>query len=108
MSILDQAMRTRDASIDEVDVATWRLTASDFTVVNDGGRLLTLAERIAELKQAKPVSSPTAHTQERVTMFANGTGATRRYRCGATLWPDVWVKSTSGWQVLAAQAGTHT
>ena len=101
---LVQAARARDAAIDKVDVATWqRFTAPEFTVVNDAGRLLTLAERITELKQSKPVASPTPCGQERITMFANGTAATRRYRCGATWWLDVWVKSASGWQALAVQ-----
>ena len=101
---LVQAVRARDTAIDKVDVATWqRLTASEFTVVNDTGRLLTLAERIAELKQTKPVASPTPCGQEKFTMLANGTAATRRYRCGATWWLDVWVKSASGLQALAVQ-----
>jgi hypothetical protein len=101
---LVQAVRARDAAIEKVDVATWqRFTASEFTVVNDAGRLLTLAERITELKQTKPAPSSTPCGQERITMFANGTAATRRYRCGTTWWLDLWVKSASGWQALAVQ-----
>ncbi len=101
---LVQAVAARDTAIDKADLATWqRLTASQFTVVNDAGRLLTLAERIAELKQTKPAAKPTPCSQEQFTMFANGTTATRRYRCGATWWLDVWVKSASGWQAVAVQ-----
>jgi hypothetical protein len=101
---LVQAVWARETAVDKVDVATWqRLTASEFTVVNDAGRLLTRAERIAELKQTKPVASPTPCGQEKFTMFANGTAATRRYRCGATWWLDVWAKSAAGWRALAVQ-----
>lgn len=101
---LVQAVAARNAAIDKVDVPTWqRLTGSQLTVVNDAGRLLTLAERIAELKQTKPAANPTSCSQEQFTMFANGTVATRRYRCGATWWLDVWVKSASGWQAVAVQ-----
>jgi len=100
---LVQAAHARDQAVDKVDVATWeRLTAPEFTVVNETGHLLTRAERIAELRKAKPAPSPIPCGQERIAMLANGNAAVRRCLSGVW-WTDVWVKSGTGWQVVAVQ-----
>ncbi len=99
-----QAARARDEAIDKVDIATWeRLTATNFTVVNDIGRFLTRAERIAEFKNAKPAASPSVCGQEQIVLFANGAAATRRCLTAGSWWLEVWVKSASGWQAVAVQ-----
>jgi hypothetical protein len=105
---LVQAARARDQAIDKIDVATWdRLTAPDFTVVLETGRLVTRAERIVEFKKQKPVTTPSVCAQERIVMFANGNAATRRCVDGGIQWLEVWAKSPSGWQTVAVQ-GTPT
>lgn len=101
---LAQAARARDLAIDKVDVTTWeRLTAPDFTVVNETGRLLTRTERIAEFKKMKPAASPSTCGQERIVMFASGNAATRRCLSEGNWWIEVWAKSGSGWQAVAVQ-----
>lgn len=101
---LVQAAQARDQAIDKVDVAAWeRLTAPDFTAVNETGHLFTRADRIAKLKKTKPGTLPTSCGQERITMFANGSAALRRCLTGGNWWIDVWAKSASGWQVIAVQ-----
>src|SRR5689334_7805631 len=75
---LAQAIKARDQTIDKVDLATWeRLTASDFTLVDEKGRRLTRAERVSEFKKATPATTASICGQQRTTMFAGGTTATR-------------------------------
>ena len=105
---LVKAIKARAEAVDKVDVATWeRYTTSRFTVVQPTGNLLTRADRVAELKQAKPAASPTPCTSERITMFAGGVGATRRCLDAAgAWWLEVWTKAGSQWEVVAVQGTT--
>jgi hypothetical protein len=101
---LVQAMRARDQAVDKADVAAWeRLTAPEFTNVTETGHLLTRAERVAELKNTKPATTPSICAQEQITMFARGSAATRRCLDGGVWWISVWAKSDSGWRVIAVQ-----
>jgi len=48
---LREAMRARDRAVALADAVTWdRLTADDFSVVQENGVFMTKAERLAELK----------------------------------------------------------
>jgi hypothetical protein len=101
---LREAFRLRDQAIDKIDVATWvRLTAPDFTVVTEKGRLLTRAERIEVFKSDTPAASPSVCAEERITMFANGNAAVRACRSGDTWWNETWEKAASGWRAVAVQ-----
>jgi hypothetical protein len=99
---LRDAMRARDEATRKKDVATWdRLTTADFTVVDETGKLLTKAERIAELKTEKPEGPPVVQ-DEQVTRY--GDTIIRRYRNRLGAWVlTVWVKDGSTWRVAAAQ-----
>jgi hypothetical protein len=104
---LVKAIQARSDAIDKVDTATWeRFTTSRFTVVNPDGRRLTRAERLTELKQAKPAATPSACGSERITMFAGGTAATRQCLDGGNWWLEVWTKTGQQWQVVAVQGTT--
>ena len=101
---LSRAVKARDVAIDKVDVAAWeRLTAAEFTVVNESGHFMTHAERLAELRKAKPNATPSECAQQKVTMFANGTAAVRRCLAAGVWWTDVWTKTSVGWQAIAVQ-----
>ncbi len=104
---LVKAIQARSDAVDKVDAATWeRFTTSRFTVVGPDGRRLTRAERLAELRQAKPAATPSACSSERITMFAGGTAATRQCLDGGTWWIEVWTKTGQQWQVVAVQGTT--
>ena len=101
---LVQAAKSRDAAIDKVDVPTWeRLTAAEFTTVDETGHFMTRAERLAQFKKGKPSATPNTCTQPKFTVFASGTAAVRRCLDGGVWWTDVWAKTSSGWQVVAIQ-----
>ena len=52
---LQKTMDERDHAVSNIDVATWdRLTADDFTLVDNTGTFMTKAQRIAQLKTEKP------------------------------------------------------
>ena len=101
---LVEAVRARSQAVDKADVPAWeRLTAPEFTNVTETGRLLTRAERVAELKKAKPAATPSTCAHEQITMFAKGNGATRRCLDNGVWWIAIWTKSDSGWRVVAVQ-----
>ena len=98
---LAQAMRDRDQAIDKADAATWdRLTGDDFTVVMETGRLMTRAERLAEIRKAKPIGLQPCQ-RERLHVY--GDTAIERCRHGNIRVMTVWVKSQSGWRAAAVQ-----
>ena len=102
---LREAMRARDQAVAKADAATWdRLTVDDFTVVFQDGRMLTKAERLAEMKQQKPAELTPAE-QEQVKRY--GDTVVRRFRrttsSGDFRSIEVWVKDAQGWRVAAVQ-----
>ena len=52
---LQKTIDERDQAIAKVDAATWdRLTADDFTLVDETGAFMTKAQRLAQFKTQKP------------------------------------------------------
>jgi hypothetical protein len=99
---LVKAAHDRDEAVDKADSATWdRLTTPDFTLVDDSGRFMSKAERIAEIKASKPAASTNPCQQEQFQVY--GSVATRRCRDRNTWWLESWVKSDEGWRVAAIQ-----
>jgi hypothetical protein len=100
-----KAARDRDQAVDKADAAAWdRLTTDDFTVVNETGRLLTKAERIAELRKQKPDPSLSPCQQEQIKVY--GDTAVRRCLDSGVRVIEVWVKSIAGWRAAAVQVTT--
>ena len=101
---LQKTMDERDASIAKIDVATWdRLTADDFTLVDDTGAFMNKAQRLAQFKTQKP--TPFVAPQ-RVQVKKYGDAYVRRFLSG-NLWVlDVWVHQPAGWRVAAVQTTT--
>lgn len=101
---LRDAIRARDESIAKADASTWdRLTAPSFTVVGEDGRMMSKAQRLAELKKQKP-GPFVAPTQEQVNRF--GDTVLRRFRAGDIWVLDVWVREQGSWRVAAVQVTT--
>ncbi len=99
---LVKAAHDRDEAVDKADTATWdRLTTPDFTVVDDSGRSMSRAERIAEIKGTKPAASPNPCQQEQFKVYGNA--ATRRCLDRNAWWLESWVKSDQGWRAAAIQ-----
>jgi hypothetical protein len=100
-----KAARDRDQAVDKADASAWdRLTTEDFTLVDETGRLLTKAERIAELRKQKPDSSLSPCQQEQIKMYSDT--AVRRCLDSGVRVIEVWVKSTAGWRAAAVQVTT--
>lgn len=99
---LKDAMRARDGAVDGADAATWdRYTADDFTVVRADGRVMTKAQRLAELRQEKPRAA-TPPSDEHLSRYGNT--VIRRFRSGDLRVLDVWVYDPAhGWRVSAVQ-----
>jgi hypothetical protein len=52
---LQKTMEERDQALTKADAATWdRLTADDFTLVDETGTFMTKAQRLAQIKTQKP------------------------------------------------------
>ena len=101
---LQTAMKTRDEALAKVDAATWdRLTTDDFTVVTADGKLMTKAERLAQLKTEKPM---TRGPKEQLQIKRYGDAFVRRFRSGDIWVMDVWTKDPQGWRVGAVQVTT--
>jgi uncharacterized protein (TIGR02246 family) len=99
---LRQAMEQRHQAIGDADAEAWdRLTADDFTVVGADGRLLTKAERLAELRSQSPAPLA-APEQEQIQSF--GDVVVRRLRTGDLWVLESWVRSQHGWRVSSTQA----
>ena len=101
---LRDAIRARDEAIAKADASTWdRLTAPSFTVVGEDGRMMSKAQRLAELRKQKPEPF-VAPTDEQVNLF--GDTAVRRFR-SRDLWIlDVWLREQGNWRVAAVQVTT--
>jgi uncharacterized protein DUF4440 len=99
---LQKTMDERDHAVSNIDVATWdRLTADDFTLVDNTGAFMTKAQRIAQLKTEKP----TPYTApQRVQIKRYGDAYIRRFLSDGSLWVlDVWIRQGNTWRVAAVQ-----
>jgi hypothetical protein len=98
---LQKTMDERDQAIAKLDAATWdRLTAQDFTLVDETGAFMTKAQRLAQMKTQKP--SPFTAPQ-RVQIKRYGDAYVRRFLTGDVWVLDIWVRQPNGWQVAAVQ-----
>lgn len=101
---LQKTMDERDQAIAKVDAVTWdRLTADDFTLVDETGTFMTKAQRLAQFKTQKP--SPFTAPQ-RVQVKRYGDSYVRRFLSGDIWVLDIWVRQPSGWRVAAVQVTT--
>ena len=101
---LQKTMDERDPSVAKIDVATWdRLTADDFTLVDDTGAFMNKAQRLAQFKTQKP--TPFVAPQ-RVQTTKYGDAYVRRFLSGNIWVMDVWVHQPAGWRVVAVQTTT--
>ena len=102
---LQQTMRERDRAVTQADATVWdRLTADDFTLVTEDGKFMTKAQRLAELRQQRPETSPAPPQQVQVKLYGNM--AVRRFRAGNIWVMDIWNKQAQGWRVVAVQVTT--
>src|SRR6266850_1458192 len=77
---LQRTMDLRDQAVAKVDAATWdRLTADDFTLVDQTGTFMTKGQRIAQIKTQKP-TPPTPPQQVQVKHY--GDAYVRRFLSG--------------------------
>jgi hypothetical protein len=99
---LQQAIQARDAAVAKQDAATWdRLTMPDFIVVRPEGILMNKAERLAQLKTAKPEARPKPKQEQ---FIRHGDTVLRQLQeANGTLWIDVWVKDGQTWRVASSQ-----
>ena len=122
---LARAAEVRDHAIQTGDMVVWgQFTAAEFTVVDRAGRLMTRAQQLVQLRSIQGVElrgqpliyingirvDGVAEPGESSACFdlifvlsANGTVATRRCHTDAGLKLEVWTKTNSGWQAIAAQ-----
>ena len=101
---LQKTMQERDQAVDKADAATWdRLTADDFTLVDEAGTFMTKAQRLAQIKTQKPTPST---APQRVQVKRYGDTYVRRFLSGDLWVLDVWVRQPAGWRVAAVQVTT--
>ena len=102
---LQKTMEERDQAVAKADAAAWdRLTADDFTLVDETGAFMTKAQRLAQLKTQKPA---TASAPQRVQIKRYGDTYVRRFLDGQGEWVlDIWVRQPTGWRVAAVQVTT--
>ena len=101
---LQKTMEERDQAVAKVDAATWdRLTADDFTLVDETGAFMTKAQRLAQIKTQKPAPST---TPQRLTVKRYGDAYVRRFLSGNIWVLDIWVRQPAGWRVAAVQVTT--
>jgi hypothetical protein len=98
---LKKTMQERDQAVDKADPVVWdRLTADEFTLVDETGTFMTKAQRLTQLRTQKP-SVATPHEREQVT--GQGDVYIRRFLSGGQWVLDVWVRKPAGWRVTAVQ-----
>jgi hypothetical protein len=97
-------MRARDRAVALADAVTWdRLTADDFSVVQENGVFMTKAERLAELKTQKPGTETPAQREQ---IKAYGDAYVRRFISGDVWVLEVWARDARGWRAVAVQVTT--
>jgi uncharacterized protein DUF4440 len=78
---LQKTMEERDQAVAKADAAAWdRLTADDFTLVDETGTFMTKAQRLAQIKTQKPTPST---APQRVQVKRYGDAYARRFLGGA-------------------------
>ncbi len=98
---LRKAMQERDQAVNKADAVTWdRLTADEFTLVDETGTFMTKAQRLAQLKTQKPSA---AGQIEKEQITGKGDVYVRRFLIGGQWWLDIWVRTPAGWRVTAVQ-----
>ena len=104
---LRQAIRARDEAVAKKDASTWdRLTTADFIAVRPDGKLMNKAERLAQLKLAKPEARPKPKQEQ---FIRHGDTVFRQLQeTNGTLWIDVWVKEGETWRVASSQGTPPT
>src|SRR5262245_57312297 len=101
---LQKAMAERDQAIAKADASTWdRLTADEFTLVDETGNFMNKIQRLAQLKTEKPAPAP---APQRVQTRGYGDAYVRRFLSGDIWVLDVWVRQPAGWRVVAVQVTT--
>jgi hypothetical protein len=101
---LQKTMEERDQAVAKADAAAWdRLTADDFTLVDETGTFMTKAQRLAQIKTQKPTPST---APQRVQVKRYGDAYARRFLGGDTWVLDIWVHQPAGWRVAAVQVTT--
>lgn len=101
---LQKTIEERDQAVAKADAAAWdRLTADDFTLVDETGAFMTKAERLAQIRTQKP--SPSTAFQ-RVQVKRYGDAYVRRFLSGDIWVLDIWVRQPAGWRVAAVQVTT--
>ncbi|HET7746128.1 MAG TPA: nuclear transport factor 2 family protein [Vicinamibacteria bacterium] len=96
-----RAMDERARAIFAVDPEAWdRLTADGFTVVQADGRLLSKADRLAELRRQRPVAVPPMREHH---IQNHGDLVVHRLRSGDSWVLEVWARGPQGWQVTITQ-----
>jgi hypothetical protein len=101
---LQKTMDERDQAIAKVDAAAWdRLTADDFTLVDETGTFMTKAQRLAQFKTQKPAP---ATAPQRVQVKRYGDTYVRRFLSGDVWVLDIWVRQPAGWRVATVQVTT--
>lgn len=99
---LEKAVRIRDHAVETRDASTWdRMTMPDFVVVRPEGVLMSKAERLAQIKTAKPEPRPKPK-QEQFIRYGN-TVIRQLQEANGTFWIDVWVKDGDNWRVASSQ-----
>ena len=104
---LQQAIQARDEAVAKKDASTWDgLTMPDFIAVRPEGKLMNKAERLAQLKAAKPEARPKPKQEQ---FIRHGDTVLRQLQeANGTLWIDVWVKEGQTWRVASSQGTPPT
>ena len=99
---LEQAVRARDQAVEKKDASTWdRMTMPGFIVVRPEGRLMSKAERLAQIKTEKAEARPKPK-QEQFIQYGD-TVIRQLQEANGTFWIDVWVKDGKSWRVASSQ-----
>ena len=101
---LQKTMEERVQALAKADAATWdRLTADDFTLVDETGTFMTKTQRLAQIKTQK--ASPLRPLQ-RVQVKRYGDSYVRRFLSGDIWVLEIWVRQPAGWRVAVVQVTT--
>ena len=101
---LQKTMDERDQAVAKADAATWdRLTADEFTLVDETGTFMTKAQRLAQLK-TQQATARTAPQQVQIKHY--GDAYVRRFLSGEVWVLDIWIHQPAGWRVAAVQVTT--
>jgi ketosteroid isomerase-like protein len=98
---LQTASRARRAATSQADAVTWdRLTSDSFTVFGVENRVMTKAQRLAGLKQQRPVAPLTPSYEN---WRHAGNTFVHRYQIDNVMVHEVWAKERAAWRVASVQ-----